>query len=186
MARVLERKPWDGIWKLHLEYMHDGKLYQSFPRVGAKVISGGNNVEYHLQIPLSNDGYIYRMTPDIEIARRDLALHRGSTHPEGIEGFAQLHREAASDFLPFVAFARKWFQCNSRDISQQVFYNGSANRVDVVMERRNYPRKGDKVSIALCFEPGWPIEEFDDISEYMCLSDGETEDEIQGEFQHSC
>ena len=36
--------------------------------------------------------------------------------------------------------------------------DGSANPVDVVMERLDYPRQGDKVSISLCFEPGWPIE----------------------------
>ena len=159
MARVLSMQPGECT-NFHLEYDHEGKLYQRFPRSGAKVVR--NNMEYYLQIPMSNDGYVYRMMPDTEIARRDIVLHRGTSHPEGIQGFARLHWEAASDFLPFVSFARAWFQCGKQSIQQGVFYNGSANRVDVVMERLNYPRQGHKVSITLCFEPGWPIEEFGD------------------------
>lgn len=105
MATTLSMQP--GQRKhLDLQYDHDGKLYQSFPRIGAKVFR--QNIEYYLQIPMSNDGYVYRMMPDTEIARRDLALHRGtSSHPEGIKGVAQLHHEAARDFHPFMSFARR-------------------------------------------------------------------------------
>ena len=152
--------------EFHLEYDHKGKLYESFPLIGAKVVEG--NIEYYLQIDIhmSINGYdVYRMFPDTDIARRDLVLHHGRPYEGGIQGFAQLHRDAASDFLPFVEFARAWFQCPEQEsIKQRVFCNGSANRVDVVMERLNYPRQGHKVSITLCFEPGSPVE---DISEYL-------------------
>mmetsp|Transcript_12584 Transcript_12584/g.34897 ORF Transcript_12584/g.34897 Transcript_12584/m.34897 type:complete len:264 (+) Transcript_12584:253-1044(+) len=161
--------------KLHLEYEHDKKLYQSFPRIGAKVVR--QNIEYYLEIPMSNDGYVYRMMPDTKIARHNITLHRGTSHPEGIQGFSLLHWDASSDFLPFLSFARAWFQCRQQNIKQAVFYNGSANRVDVVMERLNHPRQGDKVSITLCFEPGWPIQEIGD-----CLNDvgGQEIEEIEG------
>lgn len=45
------------------------------------------------------------------------------------------------------------------------------------MERLNYPRQGDKVSITLCFEPGWPMEEISDL--LYDVSDEEIE-EIEG------
>lgn len=71
MAKVLLMQPGECA-KLHLEYEHDGKLYQSFPRIGAKVVR--QNIEYYLQIPMSNDGYVYRMVPDTGIARHNLTL----------------------------------------------------------------------------------------------------------------
>ena len=64
MAKVLLMQPRECA-KLHLEYEHDGKLYQSFPRIGAKVVQ--QNIEYYLQLPMSNDGYVYRMVPDAEL-----------------------------------------------------------------------------------------------------------------------
>ena len=79
---------------------------------------------------MSNDGYVYRMVPDTEISHHNLTLHRGTSHPEGIQGFSQLHWDASSDFLPFVSFARAWFQCSEQSIEQGVFYNGSANGVE--------------------------------------------------------
>ena len=73
-----------------------------------------------------------------------------------------------------MSFAPAWFQCHQQNIKQAAFYNGSANRVDVVMERLNYPREGDKVSISLWFEPGWPVEEISDM--LYSVGDQEIED----------
>ena len=53
MAKVLSMQPGECA-KLHLEYEHDGKLYQSFPRIGAKVAR--TNIEYYLQILCATTG----------------------------------------------------------------------------------------------------------------------------------
>ena len=103
MAKVLMLMMQPGeCKKFHMEYEQDGKLYQSFPRFGAK--TGRQNIEYHLQIPMSNDDYVYRMTPGTEITLHNVAIHRGTSHPEGIRGFSPLHWDASSDFLPFFEF----------------------------------------------------------------------------------
>ena len=149
--------------KLHMEYKHDGLNYESFPRLGAKMRAGGRGkAHYYLQIPLSNNGYLYRIISDADIGLRNLSLHRGSTHPAGIGGYVSLTKDAAADFYPFVAFAASWFECGAENLNLAVFYNGAENRVDVVVERKNHPNDGDKVSLEFCFEPGFPIKEFDE------------------------
>lgn len=145
--------------KIHMEYLHDGLKYESFPRLGAKALAGGKT-HYYLQIPISNNGYMYRVVNDADIGLRDLSLHKGRTHPTGIGGYVSLAKDAAAEFLPFLIFACSWFGCNEDDIALKVFYNGEKNRVDVVMERKDEPSRGDKVSLEICFEPGFPVQEF--------------------------
>ena len=146
--------------KIHMEYVHDGLKYDSFPRLGSKALAGGKTHCY-LQIPISNNGYMYRVVNDADIRLRNLSLHKGATHPTGIGGFVALTKDAAAEFVPFLTFACSWFDCNVDDITLTVFYNGEKNRVDVVMERKDEPSQGDKVSLEICFEPGFPVEEFD-------------------------
>ena len=98
-----------------------------------------------------------------DIGLRNLSLHhRGSTPPAGIGGYVSLTKDAAADFFPFVAFAASWFECEAENLELAVFYNGAKNRVDIVVERKNHPNDGDKVSLEFCFEPGFPIQEFDE------------------------
>jgi len=59
-----------------MEYTHDGLKYESFPRLGAKACAGGKTHNY-LQIPLSNNGYMYRIIDDADIGVRNISLHRG-------------------------------------------------------------------------------------------------------------
>jgi hypothetical protein len=148
--------------KLHImEYLHDGLKYESFPRLGAKALVGGKT-HYYLQIPISNNGYMHRVVNDADIGLRNLSLHKGATHPTGIGGYVALTKDAAADFLPFLNFACSWFGCIEDAITLKVFYNGEKNRVDVVMEQKDEPRQGDhKVSLEICFEPGFPVDEFD-------------------------
>ena len=149
--------------KLHMDYKHDGLAYESRPRRGAKMNAGGSGkTHYYLQIPLSNNGYLYRIISDADIGLRNVALHRGRTHLHGIGGYVSLTKDAAADFFPFVAFAASWFECEAENLELAVFYNGAKNRVDIVVERKNHPNDGDKVSLEFCFEPGFPIQEFDE------------------------
>jgi hypothetical protein len=149
-----------SVGKIHMEYSHDGLQYESFPRLGAKACAGGKT-RYSLQIPLSNNGYMYRIIADADIGFRDILLHRGKTHPAGISGYVSLNEVGAAQFAPFAAFASAWYACSPEDLVQSVFYNSLHNRVDVVLERKDFPRPGDKVSLEICFEPGFPVQEFD-------------------------
>ena len=87
--------------KIHMEYTHDGLKYESFPRLGAKACAGGKT-HYYLQIPLSNNGYMYRIIDDADIGFRNLSLHRGATHPAGIGGFVSLTEVGAARFRQLV------------------------------------------------------------------------------------
>jgi hypothetical protein len=146
--------------KIHMEYLHDGLKYESFPRVGAKACVGGKT-HYYLQTPLSNNGYMYRVIDDKDIGLRNISLHQGKTHPAGIGGYyVSLTEIGAAHFAAFAAFATTWFGCSPEDLLQSVFYNGPRNRFDVVFERKDYPLAGDKVSLELCFEPGFPVKEY--------------------------
>jgi len=157
MAKVLSIRR-GACAKLHLEYEHDGKRCQSFPRTGAK--SCKSNIEYYIQIPMSNDGYVYRKMPVSDVLLRPIVLvWETNKHPDRIRGLLSLDSSKAST-SPILTFACRWFQCRKQAIQQGAFYSGSADCVNVVMERRDYPRQGDTVSITLCFEPGWPIEDF--------------------------
>jgi hypothetical protein len=145
--------------KKHMQYEHDGLPYESFPRLGVKSI--GRKAHYYLQIPLSNNGYMYRIIEQADISVGSVTLHKGNAHPAGIGGYVGLTEEGAAQLAPFAAFAMSWFGCsNPEDLMQSVFYNGPHNRVDVIFERKNYPQPGDRVSLELCFEPGFPTEEF--------------------------
>jgi hypothetical protein len=150
--------------KKHMQYkhdgLHDGLPYESFPRLGVKAIAG-RKAHYYLQIPLSNNGYMYRIIEQADISVGSVTLHKGKTHPAGIGGYVGLTEEGAAQFAPFAAFALSWFGCSSpEDLMQSVFYNGPHNRVDVIFERKNYPQPGDRVSLELCFQPGFPTEDF--------------------------
>ncbi|KAL3906595.1 MAG: hypothetical protein SGILL_009207 [Bacillariaceae sp.] len=145
--------------RMRIVYLHDGLKYQSFPRLGAEKMPG-KTTHYYLQIPLSNNGYMYRIIADRDIAQRDISLHKGETHPDGIGGFVELTEDSMADFTPFAEFATAWFGCKAELIDQNVYYNGPYNRVDIVFERQDYPNEGDKVSLEICFEPGYPIKTF--------------------------
>jgi hypothetical protein len=149
--------------KMHMEYTHDGLKYESFPRIGAKACSGGKT-HYYLHIPLSNNGYMYRIIDDEDIGFRNISLHRGATHPAGNGAYVSLTEVGAAQFAPFAVFASSWFGCSPEALVQSVFYNGLHNRVDVVLEREDYPNLGDKVSLDFCFEPGFPVKEFNHAS----------------------
>ena len=149
--------------KMHMEYTHDGLKYESFPHIGAKACSGGKT-HYYLQIPLSNDGYMYRIIDDEDIGFRNISLHRGAAHPTGIDGYVSLTEIGAAQFAPFAAFSSSWFGCSPEALVQSVFYNGPRHRVDVVLAREDYPHIGDKVSLEFCFEPGFPVQEFNNAS----------------------
>ena len=61
-------------------------------------------------------------------------------------------------------FVASWFQCGAENLDLAVFYNGDENRVNIVVERKNHPNDGDKVSLEFCFKPGFPIMDYDEAS----------------------
>lgn len=67
-----------SVTKRHMEYIHDGLKYESFPRLGAKALAGGK-IKYYLQIPISNNGYMYRIVNDADIHRPKLSRHKGES-----------------------------------------------------------------------------------------------------------
>ena len=103
---------------------------------------------------------MYRIIDDADMGFRNISLHRGAPHPAGIDGYVALTEVGAAQFTPFAAFASTWFGCSPEDLLKSVFYNGPHNRVDVVLESKDYPLAGDKVSLDLYFEPGLPVQEF--------------------------
>jgi hypothetical protein len=144
--------------KGHVQYEHDGLEYESFYRMGVKGRHGEKH--FYLQIPLSNNGYLYRTISAEEILHSGISLHRGTAHPQGIAGYVSLTEIGSAPLSEFVRFAVNWFGCEATSIRLSVFYNGPHNRVDIRMERLDFPRIGDKVSLEFCFEPGFPVQNF--------------------------
>jgi hypothetical protein len=143
-------------------YEHDGLAYQSLYCMGSKVHKAGKHS--YFQIPLVNSGYLYRIIETKDILQRDVWLHPGKTHPCGIGGYVALTEIASGCLHGFARFAVDWFNCSTdgtgpESLNQSVYYNDSANRVDIVFERRDYPTSGDRVSLEFCFEPGWPLKQ---------------------------
>lgn len=62
------------------------------------------------------------------------------------------------------------------EIALKVLYNGGKHRVDVVMERKNVPHRGDTVSLENCFEPGFPVDEFDETAFYVTQEEVDKQD----------
>jgi hypothetical protein len=151
-----------------VEYDHDGLTYQSLYRFGAKSRSFDRR-HFYFQIPLSNNGYLYRIVdPDLVQqgnANRTVALHGGAAHPGGIDGYLPLTEVGSASLAEFADFGVTWFGCNIDLLRLSVFYyNGENNRVDIRVERLDFPAKRDKVSLEFCFEPGFPKKELDEFS----------------------
>jgi hypothetical protein len=143
-----------------VEYDHDGLTHQSLYRFGVKSRSRGRR-HFYFQIPLSNNGYLYRIVdPDLV---RTVALH-GAAHPGGIDGYLPLTEVGSESLAEFADFGVTWFGCSIDLLRLSVFYNGEKSRLDIRVERLDFPAKKDKVSLEFCFEPGFPIKEFDEFS----------------------
>eukprot|EP00978_Attheya_sp_CCMP212_P027077 scaffold90284_cov45-Attheya_sp.AAC.1 len=114
----------------HTQYEHDGLAYKSFYRMGVNMMKGGK-LHYYLQIPLSNNGYLYRIVNPEEIRHSGISLHQGVAHPSGIGGYVALNEIGSLPVSEFVEFASEWFGCDGTLLRLSVFYNGAHNRVDI-------------------------------------------------------
>lgn len=146
-----------------VEYEHDGLTYKSIYRRGSKLLKDGK-FHYYFRIPLANNGYLYRIIKDEDILRRGMSLHDGPAHPGGIGGYVALTKIGSGCLYEFARFAEEWFECHDDEalesLSQSVYYNAQANRVDIVVRRFDFPNPGDRVSLEFCFEPGFPVKTF--------------------------
>jgi hypothetical protein len=100
----------------------------------------------------------------MEIRHSGISLDRGVAHPSVIGGYVALTEIGSPPLYEFVEFASEWFSCEGTLLRLSVFYNGAHNRVEIRMERLNFHRQGDKVSLEFCFEPGFPVQNLDSSS----------------------
>ena len=145
-----------------MEYEHDGLTYKTVYRMGHSRLKHGKK-HYYFQVPLANNGYLYRIIED-KHALRDISLHDEKAHPGGIGGYVSLNEIGSGRLYAFSKFAVEWFGCSEEEaverLSQGVYYNSGAKRVDIVTERFDFPTPGDRVSLEFCFEPGFPVKKF--------------------------
>jgi hypothetical protein len=136
--------------KTHAVYTHD-KLQWVSTLEATKYTSKSGDMRC-VAIRLANNGFLYPPEEMLEVADQRLQRHHAPTP------WAILQGDSIATFQPLQEYALNWMQSASRDdVKMSIFYHFEEDRLDVCVQDIK-----QMILFKICFEPGWPTEEFRD------------------------
>eukprot|EP00035_Acanthoeca_spectabilis_P020627 m.433852 g.433852 ORF g.433852 m.433852 type:complete len:304 (-) comp17631_c0_seq1:73-984(-) len=135
--------------KAKFEYKHE-LMYLGTVEYGR--FKRGDRSVHQMVLRLANNGFLYKESDEADVKRRMEGFYHHC------EGWEILKLEAVPDLQPLFDFANAWFHVPDGHVNLSVRYNWQARRLDVACTNT----KLANVELKMCFEPGYPIMQFDE------------------------